>query len=255
MSLLQLSLDQFDGVSPSLLRGFAKPVEFVGCVDAFALEVFLQDGDVAAELVHACVLRGCQALADFIDVDRGLCGFGWWTRSEIDKLEVVDGDAESLDVCSGKVQVDVFAIGAGSRDDIDRIGAPDRNPIASPRHGWWLGGGSLLPGLSHLLVSLARGSKALDLLDAVVSGKCDLVAGAEDGDQIIGDRGGEKAAERFGELAIVGLVPADRVVARGGNEFDMFHVALVRAFAEKMRADRDAVGIGHAEILALGRAA
>jgi hypothetical protein len=213
VSLLQLPLDQFDGVSPSLLRGFAKPVEFVCSVDALALEVFLQDGDVAAELVHTCVLCGCQALVDFIDVDRGLCGFGRWTRSEIDKLEFLGWHTESLDICSGKVQVDVFTVGAGSRDDEDGIRGAECDPVARPGCWWWLGRGSLLPGLCHLLVSLTRGSKALDLLAGVVAGKCYLIAHVKDRDQVIRDRSGDQTTKGFGELAVVGLVPADGVVA------------------------------------------
>ena len=121
----------------------------------------------------------------------------------------------SLHVSALKVQIDIFVI--GSRDDIDAGGVAEHNPIAAPGRWWWFGRRSLFAGLGHLFVSLTRGAEGLDLLGGVVAGKGDDVAHAEDREQVICDRGGDQAAEGFGKMAIVGLLPADGVVARGGQ--------------------------------------
>ena len=258
MSLLQHPLDRFDGVSPSLLRGFAEPVELVGCVNTLALEVFLQDGYVAAELVHARVLCIRQALADFFYRDGWLDGFRWSARPRsVDKVQVSYRDAKALKVGSFDMEAYLAAVGADLVDSPDRRSRADGDlfaEVGDARLIGWLR--CELSGFRHgLVVTLTWRSEALDLLGCVAAGKCDFLVRAEDRDQVIGDRGLDEASEGFSELAVIGLVPVDGAVAGCGNEFDVLHVALVRAFAEKMRARRDAVDVGHREIVEIGRAA
>ena len=152
LRVFQQLRDRKDGSLPTVFRGFAQNVEFGQRFggDAFVPQVFFEDGNVAAQLIHAALLNCNQMFADFFNVDAGLCGFGRCSGCEIDKLEVLSRNTESLDVGTWKAQVNVFTISTRSRDDIDGIRGAKSHPVARLGR-WWLGHRSLVESFGQFI--------------------------------------------------------------------------------------------------------
>jgi hypothetical protein len=267
-SCTELVLQQaFDGLNcgaPSLFGVVAELIQFIERVllDAFALQVFFEDCDVTAELVDAALLCGGNPLSDLFQIDcrlRSFAGSAWFLR-RIEVLQIINRNAEPLDIRAGKLEVDVFFA-----DTCDAEGGPGTayaHSLAEGRESgigmfhsspiWFLG-----KGFSELLFNTNRGKcrglfatllrfpgrhnlfaaswsmKQAKLLLGVFAWHIDLNVGAEDAVVFDGFGLSDEFTQRIRKLANVCFRPApDFDAVEKHMEMNVFHVALEFAFGE-----------------------